>query len=449
MKLLLQLLILLTALMSQAQVPTECLDSVKQYTVDENGVETLKKVTTYSYDEEYRDTLVSEFVNGRPFTRVRKQYERNNETEYHYYYNAQEQFTLGSLILKSFDDRGRLFDYAEYVSSGGNLYPSLAYILEYSGDLLMTESFYLNGAPFGQPQHTTLTPWSVTHMKYDSIGLLREKIYLNLVNPANDNSTYFNYDQNWNLILTYSTKENLDGSKVTTSAQKRNYLNNKLTSIRDITFDNANPIDTNIVGLDSFLHPNPYTKERISFKYSENLLIDAEKLTHIRDFDGATTSYMISDFDFMNEKSNNRYGQEILYDNEVFLEDIVAPYYDHHSDFYKKKVQEIYDFGRDSEDEDYRKLSVNRFIYKPVEDTSETCDITILDLYPNPATTTLNISDGFSNCTIQITDVIGRSYLYKELGSNLLDINFLLPGAYFMTIIKEEKAHTKKFIKIY
>lgn len=72
------------------------------------------------------------------------------------------------------------------------------------------------------------------------------------------------------------------------------------------------------------------------------------------------------------------------------------------------------------------------------------------EIYPNPASDKLNITypDDFSieKSKVTISDIYGKT-LYVNLFSNTIDVAYLSPGIYFLTIIDFDKySQTKKFI---
>ncbi len=68
-------------------------------------------------------------------------------------------------------------------------------------------------------------------------------------------------------------------------------------------------------------------------------------------------------------------------------------------------------------------------------------------LYPNPATTTLNINGLLSNATFEISDLSGKLILSMLLNSNQVDISSLAKGFYFIKITTEEGSVVRKFVK--
>ena len=67
-------------------------------------------------------------------------------------------------------------------------------------------------------------------------------------------------------------------------------------------------------------------------------------------------------------------------------------------------------------------------------------------LYPNPSSTHLKIEGLANNDPYTITNIQGRNVLSSN--SNLIDINHLNPGIYFIHIQSNNNTHTLKFIKL-
>ncbi len=86
----------------------------------------------------------------------------------------------------------------------------------------------------------------------------------------------------------------------------------------------------------------------------------------------------------------------------------------------------------------------------PIIDNSQEQNDILFTLYPNPASSKVNIStDKFSgNGLIIISDVYGKTIREWPLsiGTNTIDIQNLSKGFYFVTIISNEKRKTKKLV---
>lgn len=71
-----------------------------------------------------------------------------------------------------------------------------------------------------------------------------------------------------------------------------------------------------------------------------------------------------------------------------------------------------------------------------------------LNIYPNPATHTIYISNHLENATIVIVDIQGNNILQKyNCSEKELDISSLGKGFYILSIIHDGKTYTSKFIK--
>ena len=69
-------------------------------------------------------------------------------------------------------------------------------------------------------------------------------------------------------------------------------------------------------------------------------------------------------------------------------------------------------------------------------------------LYPNPATSQVNIDTLFQNGEIIITDITGKLVLKQTIESNTVSIEHLENGTYFVQTVNENKQLTKKEILI-
>jgi len=72
---------------------------------------------------------------------------------------------------------------------------------------------------------------------------------------------------------------------------------------------------------------------------------------------------------------------------------------------------------------------------------------TSISIYPNPATTELNINfTSLDDIQIEISDALGR-LIIKDHNKNKIDISNLVHGLYFISIKQREQIYTKKLIK--
>ncbi|MES2763069.1 MAG: T9SS type A sorting domain-containing protein [Bacteroidota bacterium] len=72
-----------------------------------------------------------------------------------------------------------------------------------------------------------------------------------------------------------------------------------------------------------------------------------------------------------------------------------------------------------------------------------------IQIYPNPANSTLNIIDEnnqLQNATIEIKNPLGQT-IFNVAFSNQIDISVLAPGIYFLTVQDKEKKRTVKVVK--
>jgi hypothetical protein len=70
-----------------------------------------------------------------------------------------------------------------------------------------------------------------------------------------------------------------------------------------------------------------------------------------------------------------------------------------------------------------------------------------IEIYPNPATTKLNIKGHDNKSIIEIYGISGKLILAQQLNSNQLDITSLTKGLYFLKLTTPEGSVVKKFVK--
>jgi hypothetical protein len=70
-----------------------------------------------------------------------------------------------------------------------------------------------------------------------------------------------------------------------------------------------------------------------------------------------------------------------------------------------------------------------------------------ITISPNPATTTLNISDLTTSATAEIYDISGKLLITKQLNTTQLDISILAKGFYFIKLSTKEGCVVRKFVK--
>lgn len=78
----------------------------------------------------------------------------------------------------------------------------------------------------------------------------------------------------------------------------------------------------------------------------------------------------------------------------------------------------------------------------------ETNTISQFNVYPNPATTQINITSSVSNGQLEIFNITGKRVLSKNLnlGDNSLNVSSLVSGVYLARISADGKLETKKLI---
>jgi len=70
-----------------------------------------------------------------------------------------------------------------------------------------------------------------------------------------------------------------------------------------------------------------------------------------------------------------------------------------------------------------------------------------IQIYPNPATTTLTISGNITNAAVQVFDISGQLLLKIIPDANQLDISHLCSGMYFLKLTTNEGSVVRKFVK--
>jgi hypothetical protein len=70
-----------------------------------------------------------------------------------------------------------------------------------------------------------------------------------------------------------------------------------------------------------------------------------------------------------------------------------------------------------------------------------------LSIFPNPATTTLNITGLTTNASAAVYDISGKQLLSQPLTTQAINISSLAPGLYFISITTAEGSVVKKFVK--
>ncbi|MFD0863058.1 GEVED domain-containing protein [Sungkyunkwania multivorans] len=68
-------------------------------------------------------------------------------------------------------------------------------------------------------------------------------------------------------------------------------------------------------------------------------------------------------------------------------------------------------------------------------------------LYPNPATTQLNVSGAANNASYTITNMVGQQVAKGRLTNNPIDVSSLSKGVYFLTVDTVDDSAVKRFIK--
>ncbi|KAF2519451.1 T9SS type A sorting domain-containing protein [Flavobacterium salilacus subsp. salilacus] len=68
-------------------------------------------------------------------------------------------------------------------------------------------------------------------------------------------------------------------------------------------------------------------------------------------------------------------------------------------------------------------------------------------LYPNPATSLLNINTNANITAITVVDVLGKTVLSGNVSNNTVDVSALQPGVYVISLTSGENVYTRKFIK--
>ena len=100
--------------------------------------------------------------------------------------------------------------------------------------------------------------------------------------------------------------------------------------------------------------------------------------------------------------------------------------------------------------DNYDGALIDNFVVENVALSNEQFSYNTINIYPNPANTTLNftISNSSTISAIKINDISGKEVYNKLIGSiNSIDISNLSSGVYFVTFKTDSNSVIKKFIK--
>jgi uncharacterized protein (TIGR02145 family) len=78
---------------------------------------------------------------------------------------------------------------------------------------------------------------------------------------------------------------------------------------------------------------------------------------------------------------------------------------------------------------------------------NEIINLKELNIFPNPATTTLTIEGLTQKTTAEVYDISGKLLLCKPLGTNTIDISSLETGLYFIKLTTADGSVVRKFVK--
>ena len=112
-----------------------------------------------------------------------------------------------------------------------------------------------------------------------------------------------------------------------------------------------------------------------------------------------------------------------------------------------KFVNEVTTFNTDSillSERSFEACDYQQSISLAIKDEDAT---SFLKIFPNPASTYLNIEIGFSGTQYQIFDSYGRRLLNGKLEENRIDVSSLVPGLYFLRVESDGKAYSARFVK--
>lgn len=74
-------------------------------------------------------------------------------------------------------------------------------------------------------------------------------------------------------------------------------------------------------------------------------------------------------------------------------------------------------------------------------------DLASVKLYPNPATSILNVTSVSEKATFRITSLLGQEVSKGNLASETIDVSSLASGNYILEIRDNDTATIKRFIK--
>jgi len=73
--------------------------------------------------------------------------------------------------------------------------------------------------------------------------------------------------------------------------------------------------------------------------------------------------------------------------------------------------------------------------------------ISSIQIFPNPASTTITIEPDFSEAQYRVLDFLGRIVSFGEIQDKQVDVSDLVPGLYFLKISADGKSFSAKFVK--
>lgn len=427
-----------------AQLPSEYLESLKSYTVDESGDESLDFETTYHYDESYRDTMHVTVTNGNITSEVHKWYEGSTTFELGYALDnvgvsLQQQYWLSREV----DAAGRIVNHTNYRLNTPSLIPELMILYTYDGDLVDTITWFFD---FGSGlQLSDIT----THLYDENNRLLERYVDAQEGSGSTDWWYIYEYDNEGNQIRqTIDRESSTTGQRYTWRDIVSIYNPDGTIYTETIAYAGQDGITVASTTLDTATTIEENTVQTTSFEYVEGELTRGQRSIITRGDAGHYLSGTTYLYDLGTKEFFPISGSENIWDESVLLEELSAPYYDDYpADFPYKLVEQFY-YSDGGGFQDYRLTRREECIYKSTITAIEDQASFDISVYPNPATDYITIDMAGIDIAAKVLDYQGRAVVVQNLSNNTLDVSALPAGVYTVMITQEQQTMAEKFIKV-
>ncbi len=385
-------------------------DVKTEYTLGSNGKWTL--VIINRWDEAIGDWIADS----------KKEYEfdpnGNLILEVHYMWdNTTSEWVVNIKIENGYDSNGNLTIHSDYNSTADKVTRKEENSYYSSGKLKSTIEYTLD---------ETTGKWVVKikiDFTYDSIGNLSSDIIYHWDETTNDwvehNKDEYAYDSNGNRTSYYYSVWN----EITS-----NWVNRYKS---EYTYgSNGNPVSGS------------------SYEWDEATNEWAGSSTWEDGYDSYGNLTFISEYTW-DETTGNWVGwkEETIYDYNYLAKDLILPDWFQDENM-KHKITDVLHY---STNEDTGGLYVEgrgKFFYSDKTITGiDNNEIELVQVYPNPASSTLYIKGLAPNVAVSIFDLNGLLIGNKQLNGNQMDISELANGVYILKVSNHGKPRIMKFIK--